>query len=314
MSVSTMRTRKTSFAVAILLFVAVTAWISASRAAAERRPAAEYAAQDFGEFVALCPLSHRAPDDPIVHPQHFGASHLHDFFGNVSTSATATVHSLLVAGTTCDPIADRSAYWVPTLFDARNVPIGLENVTIYYFVDVTPVGSVQPYPLGLKIIAGDAKATAPPTPARYKWSCLGAPDSSTSDFVVCPPGAKLEVLLNFPDCWNGVDLDSVDHQSHMAYSAGGKCPASHPVPVPRLQFKLRYATRGEVGMRLSSGAAHTMHGDFFNAWEPAALENRMNCLRTSVKCGPQGFDGPIPAVTATPVAHSLHVRLPIVGR
>ena len=30
----------------------------------------------------------------------------------------------------------------------------------------------------------------------------------------------------------------------MAYSAGGACPASHPVVVPSLQFKLRYARRG----------------------------------------------------------------------
>lgn len=278
------------------------------------QPVSVHRVDDFGEFVAFCPLSHRAPDDPIVHPNHFGASHLHDFLGNVSTSATATVQNLLAAGTTCDPATDRSAYWVPTLFDAQNNPIGFENVTIYYFVDVTPASSVQPYPLGLKIVAGDAKATAPPTPARFKWSCLGAPDASTTDFVVCPAGSKLELLLNFPDCWNGADLDSVDHTSHMAYSAGGKCPATHPVPVPRLQFKLRYATRGQPGMRLSSGAAYTMHGNFFNAWETAALENRMNCLRTLVKCGPEGFGGGAPAATATPVAYPPRIRLPIVTR
>lgn len=75
----------------------------------------------------------------------------------------------------------------------------------------------------------------------------------------------------------------------MAYSAGGVCPASHPVPVPRLQFKLRYATRGEAGMTLASGPGYTAHGDFFNAWEPAALANRLHCLYNLVKCGPEGF-------------------------
>ncbi|RIK27976.1 MAG: hypothetical protein DCC55_39075 [Chloroflexi bacterium] len=126
-------------------------------------------------------------------------------------------------------------------------------------------------------------------PSYFKWSCLGAPDSSTSDFIVCPAGSRLESLLNFPDCWDGANLDSADHQSRMAYSAGGVCPASHPVPVPRLQFKLRYATRGEAGMTLASGPGYTAHGDFFNAWEPAALANRLHCLYNLVKCGPEGF-------------------------
>lgn len=281
--------------------------------AAEVTHSPAHAADAFGEFVAFCPFSHRAADDPIVHPNHFGASHMHDFLGNVSTSATSTLSSLLDSGTTCDPRSDRSAYWVPTLYDAQNNPVALEHVTIYYFADVEPASAIQPYPLGLVIIAGNAKATAPPAPPRYKWSCLGAANSSTADFAICPPGSRLELLLDFPDCWNGRDLDSVDHQSHMAYSAGGKCPAAHPVAVPQLQFKFRYVTPGAPGMRLASGPAYTAHGDFFNAWEPAALNNRINCLKHGVKCGPEGFAGdaapPLPAraylsIVARPAAMS----------
>lgn len=263
-------------------------------------------ADELGEFVAFCPFSHRASDDPIVHPGMSGMSHSHDFLGNKSTDANSTQETLLQGDTTCDPLADRSAYWVPTLYDAQGQPVAIEHATIYYLAsaaDVQEPSALQPYPLGLRIIAGNAKASGPAEAAHFKWSCLGSPESSTTDFVVCPQDSRLELLLNFPDCWNGVDLDSADHKSHMAYREAGACPASHPVAVPRLQFKLRYATSGEAGMSLASGPAYTTHGDFFNAWEPAALDNRMECLRNLVKCGPEGFEAP-----AGP-AHSLHIPL-----
>jgi len=108
-------------------------------------------------------------------------------------------------------------------------------------------------------------------------------------------------LLNFPDCWNGNDLDSADHKAHMAYSTGGICPASHPVAVPRLEFKLRYPTSGGASVRIATGSGvhanhggsgYSAHGDFFNAWLPGALEARIErCLWREVKCGPDGEPG-----------------------
>ncbi|CAN5768182.1 hypothetical protein BH10CHL1_BH10CHL1_07780 [soil metagenome] len=242
-----------------------------------------------GEFVAFCPFSHRAMDDPIVFPGMAGHSHNHEFFANVSTAATTTVESLAANLSTCDPAPDRSAYWAPTLYTANGEIIPVEQATFYYTVHIDDAPSLQPYPLGLKMVAGQANATSAPKPAYFKWSCLGEPDSSTADFVVCPAGSKLELLLDFPDCWNGQDLDSVDHKSHMAYSVNHACPANYPVAVPVLQFKLRYASRGETGMHLASGAGYTAHGDFFNAWQADALANRLNCLRQLVKCGPEGL-------------------------
>jgi hypothetical protein len=244
--------------------------------------------QAYGEFVAFCPYSHSAPNDPIVHPNMVGVSHMHDFLGNTSTSATSTVGSLLAATTTCDPASDLSSYWVPTLYDNTGAAVGFDRVTVYYIASEDDADALQPYPLGMKIVAGNAKATAPPQNGHFVWSCLASNMSSTTDFVQCPAGSKLELLLDFPDCWNGKDLDSPDHKSHMSYRVGAVCPASHPVGVPRLQLKLRYNSRGTPDMRLSSGAAYTIHGDFFNAWEPAAMNDRMRCLRDYVTCGPEG--------------------------
>ena len=247
-----------------------------------------------GEFVAFCDFSHRLHDDPIVFPGQHHASHSHEFFGNHTTDANSTVDTLLAGSTTCDPTSDLSSYWAPTLYDAQGQEIATEKATFYYLVNIDNPTTLQPFPLGLKMIAGNPKATKPDEAAHIKWSCLGAPDSSTGDFVTCPANSKLELLVNYPDCWDGQHLDSADHKSHMAYSAAGACPPTHPVAVPALQFKLRYATPGGAGMKLSSGAGYTVHADFFNAWEAAAQENRLQCLRELIKCGPEGYPQPQP--------------------
>jgi hypothetical protein len=231
------------------------------------------AAQAKGEFRADCRLSERAARDPIVHPGMRRAGHLHDFFGR------------------CDPAADRSLYWVPTLFAGRGRarPLTPSAVTVYYTVEEELAGELRPFPPGLKMIAGTARERGRVPGAPNVWSCLGGGPSSTT-FVRCPPGGALELILNFPDCWDGRRTDSPDHQSHMAYSAAGACPSSHPVAVPQVQFKIRWPTRGgRRRVRLASGPGYSAHGDFVNRWEPAALQRRIDdCLKPLVKCGADG--------------------------
>jgi Domain of unknown function (DUF1996) len=297
--------RQRVFASSSVIVTVLAAWGLLIATARANTSNTSNAPQDIGEFVAFCPLSHRAPDDPIVHKNMPGMSHLHDFLGNVTTNASSTVESLLVGGTTCDPVSDKSSYWVPSLLGANGQPIALDQVTIYYQVEINNPKDLKPFPPGLKIVAGNSAAITAPNPSHFKWACQGQNNSSTTDFVICPQGSKLELLLNFPDCWDGQNLDSADHKSHMAYSANHACPTSHPVAVPLLQFKLRYATRGEAGMKLASlgtGSAAATHGDFFNAWDETALANRMNCLRELIKCGAAGYPGkPDATPVATPV-------------
>ena len=52
-------------------------------------------------FNVRCDSSHIAPDDPIVHPNMAGMSHLHQFFGNRTTNAASTAQSLRGQATTC---------------------------------------------------------------------------------------------------------------------------------------------------------------------------------------------------------------------
>jgi hypothetical protein len=279
----------TRTALLLTLFVCTVVALAATSARSASAGAPGRPEPDISEFVAFCPFSHRLNDDPIVFPGEPGRSHSHEFFGSTVVDALTTLEDLLNGDTTCDPLGDRSSYWVPTLFDPEGQPIATEQETFYYLAHVDNPLDIQLYPLGLKVIAGNAMANGPEENGHYKWSCLGSAISSTETIVECPEGSKLELLLNFPDCWDGKNLDSPDHKSHMAYSAGGQCPDSHPVPVPALQYKLRYDTRGGPDFYLDSGPGYTAHGDFFNAWDPSALANRVLCLRFEIKCGPEGY-------------------------
>ncbi len=97
--------------------------------------------------------------------------------------------------------------------------------------------------------------------------------------------------VRFPACWDGVHLDSADHRSHMAYNlprpdGSWRCPASHPISVPRLRVRLQYPVTDGQGLAFSSGPFYTLHADFLNAWTQRKLHHLVRtCLRADVNCG-----------------------------
>ncbi|MFG1904487.1 DUF1996 domain-containing protein [Micromonospora carbonacea] len=249
------------------------------------------------EFRADCPSKGRAGDDPIVMWGRPGASHTHEFFGNTTTNAYTDLTSLRAGGTTCNPVADKSAYWVPTLYQ-NGVAQKPQSVRIYY-QGLTDRANVKPHPQGLRIVVGNPLATSAGQNPAARWNCVGIPAAS-GDFPVCPAGSKLETYLDFPTCWDGKNLDSPDHKSHMAFGlggVGGTCPASHPVPVPRLEFLITYDVRGtglslagiRDGANVTTAPGYTFHGDFFNAWDEAELARRVKtCIVDGYICGNDG--------------------------
>jgi hypothetical protein len=237
-----------------------------------------------GEFFFPCPLSHSAMDDPIVFPGQPGASHMHDFFGNNSTDAYSTATSLADATTGCRVAKDKSGYWVPELY-RLGAPVMPAKIQVYYRNQTTT--APQPFPFGLRLVQGDAHATAPQDDwaNREYWSCDAGPRfSSPPD---CPTGTFLVINIRFPQCWDGVHLDSGDHRSHMAVSSKGQCPADHPVVLPLLLLKVKYdihnGARG--GLSLASGSIYSVHGDFFNVWDPPTLASLISrCIDMGVSC------------------------------
>ncbi len=248
------------------------------------------------EFNASCTVSHANNDDPIVFPNMPGASHRHSFLGNDSTDAFSTTDTLLAnAGSSCKPLEDRSAYWVPSLLENGKV-VEPHGVTVYYGSRLPDTTKTVPFPQGFRMVVGDAKRqVATPKGAPGQFWCAGAGGevgrSADGNWPVCAKTAELTYHLTFPDCWDGVHLDSPDHKSHVGDAdSTGKCSGRFPVAIPSIAFVIGYPTSGTTdGFRLSSGNASSMHGDAFLAWDDAALGHRVkDCLVQKAKCNTEG--------------------------
>jgi hypothetical protein len=152
------------------------------------------------------------------------------------------------------------------------------------------------------MVAGDMKATGPQE--RVSWACYNATVNKTSKTIPadCPVGATLEANIEFPICWDGKNLDSSDHKSHMAFEVQlqkapwtWSCPATHPVLMPTLTEKVQY-TITEAGQsarwRLSSDnygtdklGGYSLHADWFNGWDAKVQEKWIaNCLNAKMDC------------------------------
>ena len=248
-------------------------------------------------WIVSCNYSHSVSDDPIVFPGQPGASHLHDFIGARTTNASSTPESLRAGGTTCVMPGDSSGYWVPALFKngVRVLPTATSKNALFYYRrgGIRSETVLQTIPDGLKIIVGNAQASSAAqnegiATGRIIFKC--GPGSGTD--LPAPPAqcasGVMVVSYKFPNCWDGVNLDSPNHKSHMAYPASGRCPSTHPVAIPRLEAFVRYPVgTSPIGtITLASGAYFTAHMDFWNAWKPAVLNWLLdNCINAGRDCG-----------------------------
>lgn len=256
-----------------------------------------------GSFRTVCMFSHMNFDDPIVYPGQPGRSHLHAYFGNTSANANSTQKSIETTGnSTCrGGILNRSAYWVPSVIDTRTGrPVApIENL-IYYKTGYAgvPAGLVQVPPAGLRMIAGDMTASARQVVGMGWWCSNVSYPTTDSIPATCTAGNDLVMMVYFPQCWDGVNLDSPNHKSHMAYPTGNTangCPASHPVPLPEITYSVHFPVQqtGETAYwRLSSDMYSTslpggfsIHGDWMNGWQPEAIRTFVrNCNNPPADC------------------------------
>lgn len=316
--------RRTLAVVAVALLLGGGGCTSSSGAASPSTtagPAEDWIAADDDDalFTVDCTFSHRAADDPIVHPGHPGASHSHEFFGSATTDADSTGPSLRGTATTCEDTEDTAAYWVPTL-SVDGVAVDPTFVRAYYrAAPGSDVREVTAPPLGLAMIAGDPTATATAgvdggaaggsTPGGEAdghdhhhgggaeateptgtagWGCGLRPRRLRAEPPTdCTDPSPLTLQLRFPDCWDGERLDSEDHRAHVTASVDGACPPSHPVLMTELQVSVQWPVTGAAAGRvtLSSGPVAGAHGDFLNGWDPDALDAHVDlCIRAKVNC------------------------------
>ena len=244
-------------------------------------------------------------DDPIVYPGQPGRSHLHAFFGNTGTSANSTAASIASSGnSTCrGGTANRTAYWVPAMIDTKDgTPVAPDQIIVYYKVGYRgpKPSDVVPLPQGLRMIAGDPTASAGVLWGPVVYKCDGvSPGPDPYSIPNCAVGHSIWANVTFPQCWDGVNLDSPDHRSHMAYfpipSPDGKCPASHPIALPEVAFNVVYTVNesdAPLRWRLSSDVydkslpgGYSFHGDWFNGWKADIMSTWVrNCDDASKDC------------------------------
>jgi Domain of unknown function (DUF1996) len=272
------------------------------------------------EWQMLCAIDHQRADDPIVHPGHPGASHMHSFYGNTSTKASSTTASLMSARSNCGrnmETSDHSAYWVPALYKKnadgpRTLVTSRDQLMFIYYVRAGgPKGpKVEPFPAGLRMVTGDMNATSAQSSRILEWTCGGGGPTSGKIPSCSDPKQPIHASLGFPSCWDGKHLDSADHKSHMAYAAdNGACPRTHPVSLPKVSYEIDYpGITGGPSYELASGGQYSMHGDFFAAWD-ARVQNALvsECLNDARDCidinrsgnilfKPAGDPDPIPPI------------------
>ncbi|HLL69738.1 MAG TPA: DUF1996 domain-containing protein [Micromonosporaceae bacterium] len=250
-----------------------------------------------GAFRTRCRAARWLADDPIVAPGRPGGSHLHMFWGNAGVDAHSTAQSIASTGNgTCrGGTINRSGYWVPALVDtATGEAVAPQTIDVYYKTGYRGVQprDIRPLPAGLRMVAGNAMASGPQSDIA-DWGCVngGAATPAIPTNAQCPSG-QIVMNITFPQCWNGRDLDSADHKSHLVYAIPGRgCPAG-TIALPEVSYHVTYHVTGSAAnLRLSSdmyrngAGGYSIHGDWFNGWDPAASEAWVKgCLQAAMDC------------------------------
>lgn len=250
-----------------------------------------------GNFRIECHYSHQSYDDPIVFPGKVGAAHLHTFFGNSLANAKTTAQSLAANGdSTCHGGAlNRSAYWIPAMLDTSGKVRVPKFISVYYKSAGLDPTKVQPMPVGLKMLAGDASAGKPQwdQPAKgphyVEWSCLDASEK----FPTIPAcRGDLRANIVFPQCWDGKGLETTAVRYPLYDNANRLvCPAGFNTILPRVEYTMVWETGGSTsGWKLSSDKPNqpggtTLHGDWFGAWDEQLMKDFVSkCINAKLDC------------------------------
>ncbi|MFF7643865.1 DUF1996 domain-containing protein [Streptomyces canus] len=265
-----------------------------------------------GTFSSRCGVNaggQHNPDNVIVAPGVAdGAQHTHDYVGNVKVDNTSTNESLAAQGTSCTN-GDLSAYYWPVLRDQTkqgadagakgggaegNIGSILTPASIQITFKGNPTSKVTAMPRFLRVITGDAKAFTNGTKnANASWSCTGFENKVQlkDKYPICPAGSKVVRSFAFASCWDGRNIDSADHRSHIvgADPNTGACPQGFKA-VPQLTERLTFNEPNRTKFAVDSfpGQQHapvTDHADFINVMSDQLMQQAVNCINSGRRCG-----------------------------
>ncbi|MFF1546741.1 DUF1996 domain-containing protein [Streptomyces sp. NPDC058291] len=274
-----------------------------------------------GTFTSSCGVNANGlfnSDNVIVAPGvSNGAHHFHDYIGNQSNNAFASDGDLAKAETSCVDQGDKSTYYWPVLRlqngaqerDAASPGGGVEGnagkIVTAKEVTLTFVGNarskVTAMPRLLRIITGDAKAFVNGTAnANASWSCTGFEDRQLKDkYPLCPAGSDVVRTFRFQSCWDGANIDSANHRTHVAFAAAdGACPNGFkavPQLVQRIVYDVDAPSLQDGGKTTPLFAVDsfpeqlhkpvTDHGDFINVFDDGLMGQMVDCINEGRTCG-----------------------------
>src|SRR5438309_2006703 len=291
-----------------------------------------------GAFRVFCTAGQISKDDPLFYPGQPGASHLHQFFGNTGTNASSNYQSLRTSGgTTCGQSStpfNRSAYWYPAMLDGIGNVLKPDYLNLYYkrnplndpmcsLSSVQHLGQCVDLPNGIRfafgynMYTGTNGITDPNNSEHWsiRYECWASEDGTVSNGTAtgrywtisdvaaagCPVGARLMILANSPNCWDGVNLDTADHRSHVAWGTGtyyagqffNACPVDHPYMIPDMEVQIAYTVDATLAKwhvssdEMVPGAQNgsTFHMDYWEGWSPTIKATwHQYCINGHLTC------------------------------